>query len=196
MIDVGPRCLAVLTVVGVVAGAPHARAGGRETAGLSLGFGYVSPLADPAVSEGYGGGASLFVRFVDWFGGRFSVDVTHSDMEGDLSALPFPYLSGDFTFGPVAELTGERSPVAVRLSFETGAYWSAYAIGTVWTWGLNFGSAVLWRMVDFLGLQLETRYHLYNLAALGEDEVLCPQTLQPSPVLDRFDLVLSFVVAI
>jgi hypothetical protein len=181
-------CLAMLS-----ASAPASAA---ERASVSLGFGWISPVADPNVSEGYGGGSTLFVRFTDWLGGRISFDVTHHDFQGALAGIPYPYTNGDIVFGPVFEVTGPRSPVAVRLFMETGAYWSSYIIGLAWTWGLDFGSTLLWRITDGIGVQAEMRYHLYNLGSVGDQQLLCPQTLRPLGVVDRLDLVFGFVMAI
>jgi len=167
-----------------------------ETVSLAFGFGWISPLADPDISEGYGGGAALFVRIAKWFGARLSLDVAHHDLEGDLAEIPYPYTNGDILFGPVFEVTRLESPVALRFFFETGPYWSSYVLGLVWTWGLDFGSTFVWRITDYLGLQAELRYHLYNLSSLEDQEMLCPQTLQPLGVLDRMDLLFSLVVAI
>jgi hypothetical protein len=185
----GGAVVAVLLAVPVAAPA-------AETAAVSLGFGWVSPVADPEVSEGYGGSAAAFVRFYDWFGGRLAIDVAHHELEGSLGEIPYPYMNGDIVFGPAFEVTPLDSPFAVRLYLETGAYWSSYLIGLVWTWGLDFGSTLLWRMTDFLGLQLDLRYHLYNLGSVDEDQLLCPRTLQPLGVVDRFDLIVAVVMTI
>ncbi len=181
--------------VGVLLAAPAA-ASAAETAAVSLGFGWISPVADPDVSEGYGGSATAFVRFVDWFGGRLSIDIAHHDLEGTFEEIPYPYLNGDVVFGPAFEVTPLDSPFAVRLFLETGAYWSSYLIGLVWTWGLDFGSSLLWRFSDFLGAQLELRYHLYNLGSVDDEELLCPRTLRPLGVVDRFDLIVAVVMTI
>lgn len=173
-----------------------ATAGGAETAAVSLGFGWFSPLVDPDVSEGYGGSATLFVRFADWFGARAAIDIARHDMEGPFDEIPYPYTNGDIVFGPAFELTRLGSPVAVRLFTETGAYWSSYLLGLVWTWGIDFGSTLLWRMTDYLGLELELRYHLYNLGSVGDQDLLCPRTLRPLGVVDRLDLVLAVVMTI
>ncbi|MBI5502178.1 MAG: hypothetical protein HY907_18180 [Deltaproteobacteria bacterium] len=170
-------------------------AAARENVSLSFGFGWVSPLADPDIAEGYGGGSTLFVRVHEWFGARLSVDVAQHDFEGALSNVPYPYTNGDIAFGPVFEVTPRDSAVAVRLFAETGAYWSSYVLGLIWTWGLDFGSTFLWRITDYLGAQAELRYHLYNLTSLEDEELLCPRTLRPLGVLDRMDLVFSVVMA-
>jgi hypothetical protein len=173
-----------------------APAAARERVSVSFGFGWVSPVADPDVSEGYGGGSTLYVRIAKWFGARLSLDVAHHELAGDLGAIPYPYTNGDIVFGPTFELTPADSPVAVRLFTETGAYWSSYFIGLVWTWGIDFGGTLLWRITDYIGVQTELRYHLYNLTSLESEEMLCPRTLQPLGVLDRFDWLFSVVMAI
>jgi len=87
--------------------------------------------------------------------------------------------------------------VALRLFFETGAYWASYVLWSpVWSWGIDFGTTFVWRMTDYLGLQLELRYHIYNLAALEDEVMLCPRTIQPLGPLDRLDLTFGIVVGI
>ncbi|MBI5489924.1 MAG: hypothetical protein HY905_21490 [Deltaproteobacteria bacterium] len=183
---------ALVSGAAVLAPAPAAA---RERVSLSFGFGWVSPLADPDLAEGFGGGSTLFVRLHEWFGARLSIDVAQHDFEGALSNIPYPYTNGDVAFGPVFEVTPRDSPFAVRLFAETGAYWSSYVLGLIWTWGLDFGSTFLWRITDYLGAQAEWRYHLYNLTSLEDQELLCPTTLRPLGVLDRMDLVFSVVMA-
>jgi len=170
-----------------------------ETVAVAFDFGWISPVADPNVAEGYGVGTSLFVRIAQWFGARVSVDVARHSLEGDLSLIPYPYTNGDIVFGPVFEVTRQTSPVALRLFFETGAYWAAYLAlfpSVFWTWGIDFGSTFVWRITDYLGLQAELRYHIYNLSALEDEVMLCPQTLQTLGPLDRLDLTFGIVMAI
>ena len=189
------KVAAGVIVVAVLAAAP-AHASERETVSLSFGFGWISPLADPDIAEGYGGGATFFVRFHEWFGARLSVDLAQNSLEGSLSNIPYPYTNGDVVFGPVFELTPRDSAFAVRLFTETGAYWSAYGFGLVWTWGLDFGSTFLWRITDYLGVQAELRYHLYNLTSLeDEEELLSITSFQPLGTVDRFDMLFSVVMA-
>jgi hypothetical protein len=187
--------LLVSTLLLSVASAPRPAAA-AETVALAFDFGWVSPVADPDVSEGYGVGASLFVRIAQWFGARLSLDVAQHSMEGELSMIPARFTSGDIVFGPVFEVTRQTSPVALRLFFETGAYWAAYILGLFWSWGIDFGSTFVWRITDYFGLQAELRYHIYNLSALEDEVMLCPRTLQPLGPLDRLDLTFGIVMAI
>jgi hypothetical protein len=185
-----------LVVAAVVSFGAPARAAERETVSLAFGFGWVSPLADPDIAEGYGGGTTLFVRLHEWLGFRLSVDLAKHALEGALADIPYPYANGDVVFGPVFELTPRDSAFAVRLFGETGPYWSSYVFGLVWTWGLDLGATFLWRITDYLGVQAELRYHLYNLTSLEDDELLSPRSLQVLGPLDRFDMVFSIVMGI
>ena len=190
-----------MTAAGMIAAAVLAvaapvRAAERETVSLAFGFGWVSPLADPDIAEGYGGGTTLFVRLHEWLGVRLSVDLAQHALEGSLANIPYPYANGDVVFGPVFELTPRDSAFAVRLFAETGAYWSSYVLGLFWTWGLDFGSTFLWRITDYLGVQAELRYHLYNLTSLQDEALLSPQPVQVIGALDRFDMFFSVVMGI
>ena len=186
---------AALAVGTVVASAPRT-ASAAETIAVAFDFGWISPVADPSVAEGYGGGTSLFVRIASWFGARLSLDVAKHSLEGDLSIIPWPFTNGDILFGPVFEVTRQTSPVALRLFFETGPYWASYVLGLFWSWGIDFGSTFVWRITDYFGLQAELRYHVYNLSALEDEVMLCPVTLQPLGPLDRLDLTFGIVMAI
>lgn len=165
-----------------------------EAVALALGFGYVSPFADPHLAEGYGGGVSFWTRLYGRLGARVALDLAANDLDGDLADIPYPFMAGDVTFGPTLEILPIDSAVTWRASFGTGAYWTAYVAGLVWTWGLDLGTAVTWHVADWLGLQIEARYHLYNLADLGDRRLLDPLTLRPAGMLDRFDLFVSFVL--
>jgi len=189
--------LLVSTLLLSVASAPRP-VSAAETVAVAFDFGWISPVADPNVSEGYGGGASLFVRIAKWFGARLSLDLAQHSLEGDLALISrYPFTNGDIVFGPVFEVTRQTSPVALRLFFETGAYWASYVIqGPTWSWGIDFGSTFVWRITDYFGLQAELRYHIYNLSALEDQVMLCPRTFQPLGPLDRLDLTFGIVMAI
>ncbi len=187
----------VFPAIGLIlaSAARPASAGEPETFRLGLGFGYVSPLADPAVAEGLGGGVEAWARVVGRLGARLSIDIARNALEGDLSGVPWPYTGGDVTFGPTLEFTSPGSSLAWLASVETGPYWTAYVLGLSWTWGVNFGTALVWRFSRPLGLQIRTNYHLYNLAPLDGDAIRCPRTMLPAGTLDRLDVILSLVVA-
>jgi hypothetical protein len=160
---------------------------------VALAFGYSSPLYDPDLNEGVGGGLVLAL------GRRLAAELRMSGAYqryvDPFDNLGLQFYSGDITLGAgYAALA--HGDLRLDLFTGVGPAWMTGVYGVTWSLGTLFGGAIEWRIADWVGLRLETSYHLFNLVDLGGAEFFDRRSLRKIGPVDRLDVPLGFVFRI
>jgi len=157
---------------------------------FGMAFGYASPLVDPDVNEGYGGGLDVAL------GRRLTLELRSSAAYNryvdPLDNMGVQFISGDITLGPgYAFFVRPR----LRMAFfgGVGPAWMSTWLGITWSIGVMGGMGLEWEVNRWFGLRVEARYHLFHLTEIGGEKFYDRRALRTIGPVDRLDIPVGLV---